>query len=162
MSRLGVYRKRPRTWATDRGIPVISTKWVDVKKGDAKQPESIEIVLERWGPTMPGTFASMGPFECVMFLFSKALMWKPGPSGPSARKIMFLDASTLSGGRDERDGNRVAARRASEGPRLGRRTLVIALRNEESSTQLGEEMAECAHRDELRDWYMVASYRLLS
>ena len=44
MSRLGVYRKRPRTWATDRGIPVIPTKWVDVNKGDAKQPESIEIV----------------------------------------------------------------------------------------------------------------------
>ena len=39
MSRLGVYRKRPRTWATDRGIPVVPTKWVDVNKGDAKQPE---------------------------------------------------------------------------------------------------------------------------
>ena len=28
-----------------------------------------------------------------MFLFTKALMWKPGASVPSARKIMFLDAS---------------------------------------------------------------------
>ena len=70
--------------------------------------------------------------------------------------------SSLSGGRDERDGNRVAARRASEGPRLGRRTLEIGLLNEENSAQFGEEWAECAHRDELRDWYMVASYRLLS
>ena len=30
---------------------------------------------------------------CVILLFSKALMRKPGASGPSARKIMFLDAS---------------------------------------------------------------------
>ena len=41
----------------------------------------------------PGTFASMGPFECVMFLLSQALVWKPGASGASARKIMFMDAS---------------------------------------------------------------------
>ena len=73
------------------------TKWVDVNKGDAKQPAYRSRLcgkeLKRWDPTMPGTFASMGLFECVMFLFSKALMWKPGASGPSARKIMFLDAS---------------------------------------------------------------------
>ena len=97
MNRLGVYRKRPRTWATDRGIPVIPTKWVDVNKVDAKQPEYrsrlCAEVLKRWDPTMPGSFASMGPLECVMFLFSKALMWKLGTSGPSARKIIFLDAS---------------------------------------------------------------------
>ena len=42
---------------------------------------------------MPGTFASMGPFECVMFLLPKALMWKPGASGSTTRKILFLDAS---------------------------------------------------------------------
>ena len=99
MSRLGVYRKRPRTWAMDMGIPVIPTKCVDVNKGDAKQPEYRSRLcgkeLKRWDPTMPGTFASMGPPECVMFLFSKALMWKPGANGPSARKIMFLDASRV-------------------------------------------------------------------
>ena len=44
-------------------------------------------------PTMPGTFASMGPFECVMLLLSKALMWKPGASGATTRKILFLDDS---------------------------------------------------------------------
>ena len=42
---------------------------------------------------MPGTFASMGPFECVMFILSKALMWTPGASCATARKILFLDAS---------------------------------------------------------------------
>ena len=97
MSRLGVCRKRPRTWATDRGIPVIPTKWATVNKGDARQPESRSRLcgkeLERWDPTMPGTFVSMGPLECVMFLVSKALIWNFGVSGPSARKIMFLDAS---------------------------------------------------------------------
>ena len=96
-SRLGVYRRRPRTWAIDRGVPVLPKKWVDVNKGDVKQPDYRPGLcgeeLERWDPTMPGTFASMGPFECVMFLFSKALTWKPGASGPSARKILFLDAS---------------------------------------------------------------------
>ena len=38
MSRLDVYRKRPRTWAADRGIPVITTKWVDVNKGRRQAP----------------------------------------------------------------------------------------------------------------------------
>ena len=42
---------------------------------------------------MPGTFASMGPFECVMFLLSKALMRKPGAFGATTRKILFLDVS---------------------------------------------------------------------
>ena len=97
VSQLGVSRKRPRTWATDRGFPVISTKWVDVNKGNAKQPECRSRLcrkeLKRWAPTIPGTFASMGPLECVILLFSKALMWKPGASGPSARKITFLGAS---------------------------------------------------------------------
>ena len=31
--------------------------------------------------------------ECVMFMLSQALMWKPGASCPPARKILFLDAS---------------------------------------------------------------------
>ena len=73
MSRLGVYRKRPRTWATDRSIPVIPTKWVDVNKGNAEQPEYRSRLcggeLKRWGLKKPGTFASMGPLECLTFLF---------------------------------------------------------------------------------------------
>ena len=36
-----------------------------------------------------------GPFECVMFILSKALMWKPGASCATARKILFLDASRV-------------------------------------------------------------------
>ena len=49
--------------------------------------------LKRWSPAMPETTASMGRLECVMFLLSEALMWKPGASGASARKILFMDAS---------------------------------------------------------------------
>ena len=46
MSRLGVYRKRPRQWATDRGI-VIPTKCLDVnKRGRQAARMSIEIVRE--------------------------------------------------------------------------------------------------------------------
>ena len=66
-----VYRKRLRNWAKDKGIHVIPTKWVNVNKGDDKRPEYRSILcgkeLKRWDPTMPGTFASMGPLECVMF-----------------------------------------------------------------------------------------------
>ena len=97
MNRLEVYRMRPRNWAKDKGIHVIPTKWVDVNKGKDKRPEYRSRLcgkeLKRWDPTMPGTFASMGPFERVMFLQSKALMWKPGASGATTRKILFLDAS---------------------------------------------------------------------
>ena len=42
---------------------------------------------------MPGTFASIGPFDCVLFSLSIALMWKPAACGASARKIVFMDAS---------------------------------------------------------------------
>ena len=81
----------------DGCIPVIPTKWVDVNKGVAKRPEYRSLLcgkeLKRWDPTVPGTFASMGPFECVMFLLSKALMWKLGASGASAGKILLMDAS---------------------------------------------------------------------
>ena len=80
MNRLEVYRKRPRNWAKDKGIHVIPTKWIDVNKGDDKRPEYPSRLcgkeLKRRDPTMLGTFVSMGPFECVMFLLSKALMWK--------------------------------------------------------------------------------------
>ena len=37
--RLEVYRKRPRSRATDKGLHVIPTKWVDVNKGGAKRPK---------------------------------------------------------------------------------------------------------------------------
>ena len=53
-----------------------------------------------------------------------------------------LNWSSLSGGRNEGDGNRVTAGGASRGRRLGRSALQIALRNEESSAQLGEEERE--------------------
>ena len=42
---------------------------------------------------MPGTFASMGPFECIIYLFSRALMWKLGASSAPNVKIALLDAS---------------------------------------------------------------------
>ena len=97
MSKLNVYRKRPRHWATDKGILIIPTKWVDVNKGDARQPEYRSRLcgkeLKRWDPTMPGTLASMGPFERVMFLLSKALMWKPGQDVRRLGRSCFLDAS---------------------------------------------------------------------
>ena len=47
----------------------------------------IEVVRERIQTVGPDHAASMGPLECVMFFFSKSLMWKFGG------KIMFMDAS---------------------------------------------------------------------
>ena len=92
-----VYRKRPRNWAKDKGTHVFPTKRVGVNKGDDKRPEYWSRLcgkeLKRWDLTMPGAFASMGPFECVMLLLTKALMWKIGRSGATTRKILFLDAS---------------------------------------------------------------------
>ena len=37
----------------------------------------------------------MGSLEDVMCFFSKAMTWRPGASGLSARKIMFWDASRV-------------------------------------------------------------------
>ena len=37
INRLEVHRKRPRSWATDKGLHVIPTKWVDVNKGDEQR-----------------------------------------------------------------------------------------------------------------------------
>ena len=92
MSRPDVYRKRPSNWTTDIKHSCDPTTWVDVNKGDANRPEHRSRLcgneLKRCEPTMPGTFASMGPLEC-----SKALMWKLGASGASARKIVFIYAS---------------------------------------------------------------------
>ena len=91
-SRLGVHRKRPRTWATDSGILAIPTRWLDVSKEDAKyQWRLCGKEIKRWELAVPRTFATMGPLECVTFLCSKVMTWKLGTSGPSARKIMFLD-----------------------------------------------------------------------
>ena len=60
VNRLEVYRKRPRSWATDKGIHIIPTKWVDSNKGDAQRPEYQSRLcgkeLRRWDP---GAFASM-------------------------------------------------------------------------------------------------------
>ena len=99
MSRSGVYRKQPRTWATYFGIPAIPTRWLDVNKEDAKQPKYRFRLcgkeLKRWGPTVPGTSAPIGSFEYVVFLFSGAMTWRSGASGSLPRKVMFLDASRV-------------------------------------------------------------------
>ena len=91
-------RNRPRNWAKDTGILVIPTKWVDVNEGDDERPEYRSRLfgkeLKRWDPTMPGTFASMGAFECVMFFtFQSADVEKPGANVETTPKILFLDAS---------------------------------------------------------------------
>ena len=69
----------------DKGIHVIPTQWVDLNRDDEKRPDCGK-EFKRWDPTIPGTFASMGPFECVMFSLSNALMWKPGASGATTRR----------------------------------------------------------------------------
>ena len=96
MNRLEVHRKRPRSWATDKGLHVIPTKWENVNKRVAKRPEfSTRLCgkeFQRWDPTKPGASASMGPLECVMFILSK-LMWKPRASCATTRTILFLHAS---------------------------------------------------------------------
>ena len=80
MSRLGVHRKRPRTWATDSGTLSIPTRWLDVSKEDAKQPKYRWRLcgkeIKRWELAVPGKFASKGPLEYVMFLCSKAMTWQ--------------------------------------------------------------------------------------
>ena len=103
----GVYRKRPRSWAKDKGIHVIPTKWVDVNKGDDKRPECRSRLcgkeLKRWDPTMPGTCASMGPFECVMFFsFQSADVETRGKwCGDSEDLVLGCFEGTLSSWSDQ-------------------------------------------------------------
>ena len=162
MNRLDVYRKRPRSWAKDTGIHVIPTKWVDVNKVDDKRPEYRSRLcgqeLKRWDPTMPGTFASMGPFECVMFLLSKALMWKPGASCATTRKILFLDASRAhcqAGATSE-----MAIELPPEEQVKGE--LLKSLYGTQSGAQLGEKVATNAYRQWFCHRYMVTGNRVLS
>ena len=77
---------------------------------------------------MPGTFASMGSLEYVMFFFSKAMTWRPGASRLSARKIMFLDASRVQCRADAMSEMAIGVsdRGTSKGQGLGRRVLEIA------------------------------------
>ena len=70
--------------------------------------------------------------------------------------------SCLPGGRDDRDGDRITARGAGRGHRLGRKTLEVAQRKKKGNAQLSERVAERAFRDELQVWSMVASNRNLS
>ena len=107
MSRLGAYRNRPRAWATDIGIPVIPTKWVDVNKGKVMQPQYRSRLcgkeLKRWDPTVPRTFASIGPFEILMFLFSKSAdveTWSEWTVGTKDH-VLGRIKSSLSGGDPE-------------------------------------------------------------
>ena len=74
-------RLDPELLSASRKVDIgFMNRLVDVNARDAKRP-------------VPRTFALMGPFECVMFLLSKALMWNPGASGASVRKILSLDTS---------------------------------------------------------------------
>ena len=112
-------------------------------KEDAKRPEYQARVcgkeLKRWNPTMPGTFASMEPFECVMFIPSKALMWKPGASSATAPKILFLDASRAHCQAEATSeiAIELPPERTGEGRRLDQRTLEVVVRDTESSAQIG-------------------------
>ena len=87
---------------------------------------------KRRDSTVPGMFASMVPFECLMFLCPKAITWRPGASETSAWKVIFLDASRVHWQADatkEHD-SRVTARGASD--------IVLP----KDIAQLGEESVE--------------------
>ena len=92
--------------------------WLDVNEEDVKQPEyrprsckqgeRWEIVreeLQRWRPTVPGTFLTMGSFEYVIVLFSKAMTWRSGVSGSTKDHVFGRIKSSLSGRCHERDGS---------------------------------------------------------
>ena len=112
MNRPDGYSKRPRPWATDRRFFAFPTTFVDVIKGDAKQPEHRSRLcgkeLKRCVPTLPGTFASLGPLECVTFLLRKALIWTTWSEWAVGTKdhVVGRIESSLSGRRPERDGDR--------------------------------------------------------
>ena len=64
--RLELFRKRLRNWARTRDS-LSPNEMGRCGKGDDSTGQVCGKELELWDPTIPGTFASMGPFECVMF-----------------------------------------------------------------------------------------------
>ena len=105
MSQLGVYRKRPRTWATDRCFPVISTKWVDVNKGDAKQPEYRSRLcgkeLKRWDNSRNFCINGTARVRDSSFLhIADVETWSEWTVGTKDH-VLGRIKSSLSGGRDE-------------------------------------------------------------
>ena len=65
---------------------------------DEKQPEHRRKLCrkdKRWDSTVPGKFASIASFDCLMFFCCKAITWRSGASETPAWKIIFLDATRV-------------------------------------------------------------------
>ena len=105
----------------------------------------------------------MGPFECVMFLLSKALMWKPGANGATTRKILFLDASRAHCQAEATSGMAIELppEEQVKGERLDRRTLEFVVRDTQSVSHLGDKGATSDHRQWFCHRYMITSNRVL-
>ena len=71
---------------------------LDESRMDEKQPEHRMNLCRkdrRWDSTVPGMFASMVSFKCLMFLCFKAITWRSRASETPAWKIMCWDASRV-------------------------------------------------------------------
>ena len=94
----GVYTKVPAYEAV--GHPLISTRWLDINKGDARTPfYRSRLVCREFkssDPFLEGTFAATPPGEALKFLLSLAMTKKE--DGKKFKKLLILDVSRAHSG----------------------------------------------------------------
>lgn len=88
----GVYTKVP-AWESV-GHPLISTRWIDINKGDVRNPfYRSRLVCREFkssDPFLEGTFAATPPAEALKYLLSLEMTRKPGGK---FKKLLILDVS---------------------------------------------------------------------
>ena len=92
--RRDAYAKVPENEALEKtGKKPISVRWVDVNKGDDRNPEyrSRLVVREVKRSQLDDVFAAMPPLEAKHMLFSLAVSGRAGPG--DARKLSFVDVT---------------------------------------------------------------------
>ena len=88
----GVYTKVPASEAA--GHPLISTRWIDINKGDARTPfYRSRLVCREFkssDPFLEGTFAATPPAEALKYLLSLAMT---KTADGKFKKLLILDVS---------------------------------------------------------------------
>ena len=90
----GVWRKIPRSEARKRGIKIVSTRWIDINKGDKWNPNyRSRFVAKEYNNGRDGEgnwFAATPPLEALKLLISDAATRRPGHT---KRAVMINDVA---------------------------------------------------------------------
>ena len=157
---------------TDKCIPVIPTKQVDVNKGDVRQPEYRSGLcgeeIQRWDPAMPETLASMGRLECVMGLTlgsADVEGWGKWCVGTEDHLHGCFQGTHCQADATSEMEIELPPEEQVKGRGLDRRTLEVATLDAKGRAQPGEEVAEGAYsqhslrqKDDTRNVFIVLCY----